>query len=174
MSKIEKLVEDLSGLTVLEAADLAKLLEEKWGVSAAAPAAAASAAEARRRRRPRLARTQGPPPSAPATGRRRHWKPVAAAVSTLIVLFLLGGGGWLASRQLFFVGTNSQGVVTIYRGLPYDLPAGIKLYESYYVSGVPVSAVPADRRSQLLNHHLRSQSDASNLVKALELGQVSR
>jgi large subunit ribosomal protein L7/L12 len=40
MSKIEKLVEDLSGLTVLEAADLAKLLEEKWGVSAAAPVAA--------------------------------------------------------------------------------------------------------------------------------------
>ncbi|HEX3869495.1 MAG TPA: 50S ribosomal protein L7/L12 [Pirellulales bacterium] len=43
MSKIEQLVEDLSGLTVLEAADLAKLLEEKWGVSAAAPAAAAAA-----------------------------------------------------------------------------------------------------------------------------------
>jgi large subunit ribosomal protein L7/L12 len=44
MSKIEKLVEDLSGLTVLEAADLAKLLEEKWGVSAAATGAAAAAA----------------------------------------------------------------------------------------------------------------------------------
>ncbi|MEI9993957.1 MAG: 50S ribosomal protein L7/L12 [Rhizomicrobium sp.] len=44
MSKIEQLVEDLSGLTVLEAADLAKLLEEKWGVSAAAPVAAAAAA----------------------------------------------------------------------------------------------------------------------------------
>jgi large subunit ribosomal protein L7/L12 len=43
MSKIEKLVEDLSSLTVLEAADLAKLLEEKLGVSAAAPAAAAAA-----------------------------------------------------------------------------------------------------------------------------------
>ena len=42
MSKIEKLVEDLSCLTVLEAADLAKLLEEKWGVSAAAPVAAAA------------------------------------------------------------------------------------------------------------------------------------
>ena len=42
MSKIEKIVEDLSALTVLEAADLAKLLEEKWGVSAAAPAAAAA------------------------------------------------------------------------------------------------------------------------------------
>ena len=42
MSKIEQLFEDLSGLTVLEAADLAKLLEEKWGVSAAAPVAAAA------------------------------------------------------------------------------------------------------------------------------------
>ena len=46
MSKIEKLVEDLSALTVLEAADLAKLLEDKWGVSAAAPVAAAAAAAA--------------------------------------------------------------------------------------------------------------------------------
>jgi large subunit ribosomal protein L7/L12 len=44
MSKIEKLVDDLSGLTVLEAAELAKLLEEKWGVSAAAPVAAVAAA----------------------------------------------------------------------------------------------------------------------------------
>jgi large subunit ribosomal protein L7/L12 len=43
MSNIEKLAEDLSALTVLEAADLAKLLEEKWGVSAAAPVAVAAA-----------------------------------------------------------------------------------------------------------------------------------
>ena len=44
MSKLEKLVDDLSSLTVLEAAELSKLLEEKWGVSAAAPVAAAAAA----------------------------------------------------------------------------------------------------------------------------------
>jgi large subunit ribosomal protein L7/L12 len=37
MSKLEKIVEDLSGLTILEAAELTKLLETKWGVSAAAP-----------------------------------------------------------------------------------------------------------------------------------------
>jgi large subunit ribosomal protein L7/L12 len=43
MSKLEKLVEELSTLTVLEAADLSKLLEEKWGVSAAAPVAMAAA-----------------------------------------------------------------------------------------------------------------------------------
>ena len=46
MSKLEKLVEDLSSLTVLEASELSKLLEEKWGVSAAAPVAVAAAAAA--------------------------------------------------------------------------------------------------------------------------------
>src|SRR6201996_3995903 len=43
MSKLEKLVEDLSALSVLEAAELSKELEEKWGVSAAAPVAVAAA-----------------------------------------------------------------------------------------------------------------------------------
>ncbi len=41
MANLQKLVDDLSGLTVLEAAELSKLLEEKWGVSAAAPVAMA-------------------------------------------------------------------------------------------------------------------------------------
>lgn len=44
MANLEKIVEDLSALTVLEAAELAKLLEEKWGVSAAAPVAVAAVA----------------------------------------------------------------------------------------------------------------------------------
>ena len=44
MSKLEKLVDDLSALSVLEAAELSKLLEDKWGVSAAAPVAVAAAA----------------------------------------------------------------------------------------------------------------------------------
>ena len=43
MADIQKIAEDLSALTVLEAAELAKLLEEKWGVSAAAPVAVAAA-----------------------------------------------------------------------------------------------------------------------------------
>ena len=44
MADIEKIADDLSALTVLEAAELAKLLEEKWGVSAAAPVAAVAVA----------------------------------------------------------------------------------------------------------------------------------
>ena len=43
MAELAKLVDDLSSLTVIEAADLAKMLEEKWGVSAAAPVAIAAA-----------------------------------------------------------------------------------------------------------------------------------
>jgi large subunit ribosomal protein L7/L12 len=43
MADLEQIVDQLSGLTVIEAAELSKLLEEKWGVSAAAPVAAAAA-----------------------------------------------------------------------------------------------------------------------------------
>jgi len=46
MSNLEKIVDELSKLTVVEAAELSKLLEEKWGVSAAAPVAVAAAADA--------------------------------------------------------------------------------------------------------------------------------
>jgi large subunit ribosomal protein L7/L12 len=45
-ANLDKIVEDLSALTVMEAAELSKLLEEKWGVSAAAPVAVAAAAAA--------------------------------------------------------------------------------------------------------------------------------
>ena len=46
MADLQKIADDLSGLTVIEAAELSKLLEEKWGVSAVAPVAAAAAAPA--------------------------------------------------------------------------------------------------------------------------------
>jgi len=46
MAELAKIVDDLSALTVIEAAELAKMLEEKWGVSAAAPVAVAAAAGA--------------------------------------------------------------------------------------------------------------------------------
>ncbi len=46
MANLEKMADDLSALTVLEAAELSKMLEEKWGVSAAAPVAVAAAAGA--------------------------------------------------------------------------------------------------------------------------------
>jgi PPM family protein phosphatase len=109
----------------------------------------------------------------PGRGRRRV-KLVAALVAIAAVLFLVGGGGYLATRQLYFIGTNSQGIVTIYRGLPYTLPAGVALYETYFESGVPASVVPPDRRKQIFNNDLRSQSDAVKLLRSIELGKVSK
>jgi protein phosphatase len=129
---------------------------------------------------PPLARTQGRPGEGrpgdqrPAKRRRPFSKPLAAAAATVIVLALIIAGGYLASRQLYFVGTNAQGIVTIYRGLPYDLPASVHLYETFYVSGVPASAIPSSRVSSMLDHHLRSQADATRIVRDLELGKVSK
>jgi serine/threonine protein phosphatase PrpC len=136
-------------------------------------AAAAPRAEpaARRAVAPPGRREVERPELAPRT--RRHTKLVAALVATVIVICLVIAGGYLATRQLYFVGTNSQGVITIYRGLPYDLPAGIHLYETFYVSGVPASLLPRDRLGSVLGHDLRSQKDAINLVRDLELGRLS-
>jgi PPM family protein phosphatase len=126
---------------------------------------------------PRLARTQGPktPGDDGRSGRRRRriGTAFAALVATLVIVFLVGGGGYLASRQLFFVGTNGQGIVTIYRGLPYTLPFGIPMYETFYVSGVPIVFVPAQRRSEIVSHDLRSQASAISLVHSAELGQLA-
>jgi protein phosphatase len=130
----------------------------------------------RERPTPKLARTQGRAGSRPPRRRRseRFIKSVAALIAIAAVLFVVGGGAYLASREYFFVGTNSDGIVTVFRGFPYSLPLGVDMYEQFYVSGVPASAIPADRRAQLLNHKLRSQGDAISLVRAAELGQLSQ
>ena len=78
---------------------------------------------------------------------------------------------WIASRAVYFVGTD-EGFVAMYRGLPYDGPLGLSLYERVYVSGVPASEIPATRRPAILDHELRSRDDARDLVRQLELGRV--
>ena len=129
------------------------------------------------------ARLQGWKPRMPAgfvqpARKERHFgllgKTVATLAALLFVLFLIGAGGYIASRQLYFLGTNGQGTVVVYRGFPYVLPFGIPLYETYYVSGVPASTIPASRRAALLNHAMRDQRDAIGKINALELGQIVR
>jgi protein phosphatase len=84
----------------------------------------------------------------------------------------IAAGGWIASRAVYFVGTDEAGFVAVYRGLPYDGPLGLPLYDRVYVSGVPAAEIPAQRRGAVLNHELRSRDDARDLVRKLELGQV--
>jgi hypothetical protein len=112
------------------------------------------------------------------TKQERHFgllgKTVAALTALLVVLCLVGGGGYLASRQLYFLGTNGQGTMVVYRGFPYVLPFGVPMYETFYVSGVPASTIPADRRKQWLNHAMRDETSAISMINALELGQINR
>ena len=93
---------------------------------------------------------------------------------TVAVIIPLIVGAWLATRAVYFVGTDPGAgrAVTIYRGLPYELPFGVELYETYYESGVPLADVPPARRASFTDHKLRSRDDAEDLVIRLEKGQV--
>jgi PPM family protein phosphatase len=117
-----------------------------------------------------------PPPATPdsRSGQvRRAARRARAPLILLVVLAAVAAGGYLALQSVFFVGTNQRGLVTVFRGIPYELPAGIRLYSSDYVSGVSAATLPPPRRQALLDHSWRSESDAADLVRQLELGQLS-
>jgi protein phosphatase len=100
------------------------------------------------------------------------FKVCAALFSIAIVVFLFGGGGYLATRTLFFVGTNSDGIVTLYSGLPYDFI--VPFYEQSYVSGLPASEVPKADRARLFNHDLHSQTQAIAIIRQAERGRYPK
>jgi serine/threonine protein phosphatase PrpC len=112
-----------------------------------------------------------PPPAAPSPRRRRGRLPLRVALGLLLVGAVLGGL-YALGRQVYFVGTNDAGLVTVYQGIPYELPLGINLYEEDYASGMPARAIPARRRARVLDHEWRSRDDAVDLVRALERGQL--
>ena len=104
--------------------------------------------------------------------RRRRGRGVARLLVGLVLVAVVLGGLFLLSRQVYFVGTNDGGLVTVYKGLPYELPLGIDLYEEDYASGMPARAIPSQRRDRVLDHEWRSREDAIDLVRALERGQL--
>jgi PPM family protein phosphatase len=113
-------------------------------------------------------------PGAMWTGRLRGgWRRARLALALLVVLAALVAGAYLASQSVYFIGTNARGLVTVFRGVPFELPGGLRLYSSDYVSGVSASTLPANRRATLLDHSLRSEGDAAALVRELELGELS-
>jgi PPM family protein phosphatase len=122
-------------------------------------------------RRPRSP-TRAPQPSRGARARRRLRR-LRGPLIALVVVGLLAAGAYLALQSVYFIGTNQRGLVTVFSGLPYELPGKIKLYSSSYVSGVSASTLPAARRQALLDHALRSEADAAQLMRQLELGQLS-
>jgi len=114
------------------------------------------------------------PTPRPAPRPKRRFRIGVAARVVVGVLFVaaVGAGLYALSRQVYFVATNDGGLVTLYRGIPYDLPLGIDLYEQEYASGVPARAIPAARRKVVLDHSWRSKEDATDLVRELERGNL--
>jgi PPM family protein phosphatase len=135
---------------------------------AAAPSTAVAAPADEGAARPR--RPRAPRESRPETRRRRRRVPTGLIVG-LILLAVVVVSAWYASQTVYFVGTK-DGFVTVYRGLPYDLPAGVSLYSVNYESGVPVDEVPAGRRNLVTEHRLRSRDDAQDLVRQMETGAL--
>ncbi|CAB4955414.1 unannotated protein [freshwater metagenome] len=117
-----------------------------------------------------LIEASGPRQPRPA-GKRKRRGLRAGPFIVLFLVFCVLIGGYFASQTVYFIGTN-RGLVTVYRGLPYELPFGLRLYSSNYPSSVPVDEVPAALRPKLLDHQTRSLEDANSLVSALERGEV--
>src|SRR5919108_190587 len=97
-----------------------------------------------------------PRPAPPPAPRRRPARRVLAGLVGLALVVGIVAGLYVASRQAYFVGTDDAGLVTLYRGVPYELPFGVKLYSEEYPSGVPARAIPARRRGRRLGHQLPS------------------
>src|SRR5271163_4678025 len=135
----------------------------------AAPAVVASATPPVTPRRPR--RASEPRPAKPRR-RRARLRRTGVAVALVVVLAVIGSAAYLASQSVYFIGTNSRGLVTVFRGFPYRLPAGVNLYSSDYVSGVSASTLSPERRKNLLDHSWRSEGNAAALIRSLELGQL--
>jgi protein phosphatase len=94
---------------------------------------------------------------------------LAKGIAALVVLLVVVGVAlYAATQNVWFLGTNDQGSVTLYRGLPYDLPLGVKLYTPRYVSGVPALSLTQERRKRVLDHQLRSKGDAVDLMRSLD------
>lgn len=140
----------------------------------AGPGAATATPPLGEHRAPVVRRQPRAPSSEARRGKRgrRRLRGAGAAAVALTVLALIAAGAYIALQSVYFVGTNDRGLVTIFRGVPFSLPGGLALYSSDYVSGVGASTLTAQRRRTLLDHSLRSEANAAELIRSLERGQL--
>ncbi|HEX6117449.1 MAG TPA: Stp1/IreP family PP2C-type Ser/Thr phosphatase [Solirubrobacterales bacterium] len=100
---------------------------------------------------------------------KRRWPARLAKtlIALAVVAALVVGGIW-GARQIYFLGTDEGGRIALYRGLPYDLPAGIELYSEVYSSPTQAASLPEDRQDEVTDHELRGRDDAESLITDLE------
>ena len=102
----------------------------------------------------------------PAPARRRRIIGIALPVIAAVVII---GGALLLARSIYFLGTDQDGNVALYRGVPYELPLGVSLYSKQEEIPVQVGTLSEERQRAVTGHELRSKGDATDLVDDIEL-----
>jgi PPM family protein phosphatase len=100
--------------------------------------------------------------------RRLRARTAIKLAAALVILAALAALAVWGARQVYFLGSDSGGRLALYRGLPYELPLGIKLYSEIYAAPVQVSSLPASRRGSAVDNTLRSHDDAVSLLTDLQ------
>jgi serine/threonine protein phosphatase PrpC len=151
------------------AAPLGETAEDATLVGAAAEEAGLTATEVRRRAA--AAAAQERRAELGSKPRRRRLRAVTAALAAAVVLAAIAFGAWYGNRQVWFLGTDDGGRVALYRGLPYELPFGVTLFQERYASPVQTEALPRRRHEAVTGHDIRSRSDAVSLIEDIERSQ---
>jgi len=107
-----------------------------------------------------------------AAQRPSRWRTAAKVLLVALIIAGLGVAAYFGARQVYFLGIDEGGRVTLYRGLPYELPLGVELYSEVYSIPVQAGSVPEDRRDSLTDHDLRSRDDAVSLLDSIEADAV--
>lgn len=103
------------------------------------------------------------------TKRSRRW---VGGVIIAGVIFIALAGAVLGAVNVYFIGSNEKGLVTVYRGLPYELPLSLNLYTRDYVTTVPVSDLTEEQKTAIFDHTLRTRSDALDIATQIERGEL--
>ncbi len=146
-----------------EGATLIGTSAEEAGLTATEVRRRAAADAARRRREEQDAAKPGK--------RRRRVKRAAGVLALLAVIGAIVFGATYGLHHTWFLGTDDAGRVTLYRGVPYELPFGIKLYCERYAAPVQTDSLPGRRKDAVTGHSVRSHADAVKLLEEIERGQ---
>jgi protein phosphatase len=127
-----------------------------------------TATEVRRRAAGAAARKRRDDLAAGPSKRRRRIKLAAKLLAGVVVIAAIVLGVSYGLRHVWFLGTDGAGRVALYRGLPYELPFGVKLYSERYAAPVQTEGLAERRKGAVTGHDLRSRADAVSLLEEIE------
>jgi protein phosphatase len=109
-----------------------------------------------------------------ANHRPRRLRRTIGILAAIVLAAAIAFGAWYGNRQVWFLGTDDAGRVALYRGLPYELPFGIELFQERYAAPIQTASLAQRRRQAVTGHDLRSHADAVSLVEEIESQQSAR